>query len=131
VTLKNITLDGGGKPLALIQVYSKCDGLRLENLELKGMAKYGLLFVNAEGAKDKPMAVAGVKIETARPDQAGVRFVNTPQHKTIRKNANLTLRDVTITGPGRKATQNVAGDTDASSIDLPSGLNIELVPGLP
>ncbi|MGL4553391.1 MAG: protein kinase domain-containing protein, partial [Gemmataceae bacterium] len=101
LTLKNLTLDGSGRTMALIQVYSRCDGIRLENLQLRGLGQFGLLFANADGGPEKPMTVTGVKVETARPEQAAIRFLPA-SHATIRRTANLILRDIAFIGPGRK-----------------------------
>jgi serine/threonine protein kinase len=125
LTVKNLTLDGSGRAMALVQVYGKCDSLRLENLTLKGLGQFGLLFANADGEKDKPMTVAGVRIETSQPAQHAVRFLP-GKHATIQRTSNLILRDLTISGPGRKVTQLNAACTDPAGIELPMGLKVEI-----
>lgn len=127
LVLKNLTLDGSGRTMAVVQIYSKCDGLRLENLQIRNMDRFGLLFVNADGDKERPMTVTGVKIETNRPEQTAVRFM-LGKHATISRTDNLLFRDVAFTGPGRKLTQSDAMNTNPAGIELPNGVPLENVP---
>ena len=133
LVVRNLTFDAENRGMAHIQVFSKCDGLKLENLELKGTRQYGLIFVTAAGSREAPMTVENVRIETTRPEQTAVGFMLS-RHATIRSTNHLVFRNLNITGPGRKLTQKpVALDkkqppqiaVDLGSILLPGGLNIE------
>jgi hypothetical protein len=134
--VRNLTFDGENRGMALIQIYSKCDGLKLENLELKGVRQFGLLFANAAGTKSAPMTVSNVRIATGRPESIAVGFL-LGSHVTITKTSNLAFRDFTITGPGKKLGQRpmqVKDEltprpaVDLDSVLLPGGLTIETLP---
>jgi serine/threonine protein kinase len=135
LTLKNITFDAENRGMALIQIYSKCDGLKFDHLELRGLREYGLLFANADGTKQMPLTFQNMRIQTSNPEQRAVGFV-LASHATIARTGNLVFRDLSITGPGKKFVQKqlVVKDgpprdaMDRDSIELPSGLTIETIP---
>jgi len=130
--VRNLTFDGENRGMALIQIYSKCDGLKLENLELTGIRQYGLLFATAAGSREAPMLVRNVRILTSRPDSYAVGFWPA-SHATISQTCHLAFRDLSISGPGRKLVQRLQKVTNEpprspvllDTILLPGGLTIE------
>jgi hypothetical protein len=136
LVVRNLNFDAENRGMALIQVFSKCDGLKLENLELKGARQYGMLFVTAAGSKEAPMTVSNLRIETTSPAQTAIGFLLS-RHATIRSTNNLVFRNLTITGPGRKLVQTPQAleknkppqlPVDLETILLPGGLAIETLP---
>ena len=140
--VRNLTFDGENRGMALIQIYSKCDGLKLENLELTGIRQYGLLFVTAAGSREAPMLVQNVRILTSHPDSYAVGFwpakhatisFRPAKHATISQTSHIAFRELSISGPGRKLVQRlqqVSNEPPRSpvlldTILLPGGLTIE------
>lgn len=130
--VRNLTFDGENRGMALIQIYSKCDGLKLENLELTGIRQYGLLFATAAGSREAPMLVHNVRILTSHPDSYAIGFWPA-KHATISQTSHLAFRELSISGPGRKLVQRlqqVSNEPPRSpvlmdTILLPGGLTLE------
>ena len=103
VTVKDITFDGDNKTTALIQLWSSCPGVKLENLKLQNSREVDLLFANCEGEKDNPVQINGVEFTTTSTTTA-VRFLITEGHRTIRTNRFISFHDCRFTGPEARST---------------------------
>jgi hypothetical protein len=116
VTLKGITFDGGGKTEALIVLYGKCTGTRLEKLQLRKSTRYGVLFSNCEGDSDNPVALRDLDFLTT-PAMTAIRFRNLPG-QNITKNRFIALQRCKFEGPGKKLTREKAPDVDDATVQV-------------
>ncbi len=128
-TLKGVTLDGDGRAEGLLLAFGLCEGMRLEDVEMRGGREWDLMFANTAGTAEKPVTLQGVRFLTqpGRPAKSSVRFAIYPSHKTIRTNDHILFRDCTFEGPGRKLSRMAEGDV-GKGVLLPAGLNVETVP---
>ncbi len=78
---KGITLDGGRKVKDLIMITSDCAGLSVEDLELKGFARSGILIVNAAGRSSTPIKLTRLTLhlDAAETLRGGIYFDANPQ----------------------------------------------------
>jgi hypothetical protein len=126
VTIKNITFDGANKADALILLFAKNPGLRLQNLRLQNFVKQGILVANCEGTEDRKIALSSVRFQT-EPNRTAIHFTTFPHARAILKDRFFDLRGCEFYGPGKKITAD-EGDIDPATIDLPSGVAIETLP---
>jgi hypothetical protein len=127
VTIKNLTLDGDQRTEALILVWGKCPGVRLESLRLQRSKAFGLQFVNCEGDRDNPIQVMDVDF-LIPPGTSGVRFDILPGHKTIRQNRFITFSNCNFAGLGQKLTTPEPNFVDLATLKLPAGGSLEVRP---
>jgi hypothetical protein len=122
ITLRNIRFEGEDRPMALMQIWGACDGLKVENVDLNGGRMFNLLLVNAGGTADAPLTFKGVRFSTSAADRSAVHFMAIPNHATVPRNDHLIFRDCKFTGPGHKFTRRA--DTDnGKNIEFPDGLS--------
>jgi serine/threonine protein kinase len=120
--LKNVILDGEGREEALIDLFGTCPGTTLENVEFKGMGKYGVRVLNCEGgqAAGRQVSLSGLTFNTAKPDQVGLFFDTRDNIPSIPKNRDLVVRDCRFNGPGVKI--KVADLAKMERVELPDDI---------
>jgi hypothetical protein len=118
--LKGLTLDGNNRAEALVQLYGSCPGTRLEDLELRGIRKYGVLSANCEGKRDEPIQLLNLRFHTPK-DATALYFIfdHTP---SIPRNRFFTVRTCTFDGPGHKVRLHQSTDIDPATVELPPGI---------
>jgi serine/threonine protein kinase len=131
VTIKGITLDGSNKTQALVQLYSSCPGVKLEDLKMRNTKDFDILIANCQGEETNPVQLNNLQFDTPATAQSAVRFIITDGHKTIRTNRFITFQNCTFTGPGKKLTMASAGDVDFPTIILPGDLKKEGIATVP
>src|SRR5262249_29857373 len=71
--LRGLTLDGNNHTEALVTLFGKCAGVKLENLDLRNTKRYGLLIMNCEGTNEQPVQLSDLTFQT-QAGQTAIRF---------------------------------------------------------
>jgi hypothetical protein len=119
VTIRNIRFEGANKPMALVQLYSDCEGLKMEDIEFDASRLAGLLFVSAAGTAENRMSFKGLKFNTL-PNTTAIHFM-TGSHKTILQDDHIIFSNCTFAGAGHKVTRQTDGDI-GKDVTLPEGV---------
>jgi len=127
VQIRNITFDGDNRAEALVILYGRCPGTKLENVRFQNMQKYGLLAANCEGTEKSPVTIKKANFET-KAGQAGVYFAVYKHTKSITANRYLLFTDCVFEGPGSAFKTEHRGNLDAGTIDLGPQHKIEIGP---
>jgi hypothetical protein len=122
--LRGIALDGGGQTEALVTIFGKCPGVRLENLELRNSRKYGLLIMSGEGSEKAPVHLDDLTFQTPA-GQTAVRFDLQKEIPDVSKNRFFLFRDCRFEGPGQKFTTPDLKFVDPATLELPKGAQID------
>jgi serine/threonine protein kinase len=98
VQVRGITFDGARSADILIQLFGRCDGLKLEDLTLRDFKNTGILVTNCEGSVERPVLLSGLKISSQEPKACGLWFTIRPSIETIQHNSYINVRDCTLQG---------------------------------
>ena len=122
LTVRNITFDGNGKTQALILMFWRCSGTRLDNLKLRNTGQYGVMIMNCEGSEDSKVVLDDLDFQTG-PGQSAIRFTSAPRAKAFLVNKYFGIRKCQFDGPGHKITTDNGNFVDGKTIDLPAGVS--------
>ena len=125
--LRGLTLDGGGMTDALVMMFGKCPGVRLENLDLRNSKKYGLLVMSGEGSEDSPVEIVDVTFQS-QAGQSAVRFDLQKELTGVKGNRFLRFLDCKFEGAGPRVTTADPASVDLATVQLPEGSKIDRVP---
>ncbi len=126
VTLKGITLDGGNKSAALIMMYGKCSGCKLDNLRMRNSAGCDLLFSNCEGDSDHPILLQHLEFQPTEGKPA-VRF-DILERQLISQNRFITFDKCRFVGTGKKVVAAQEHFVDLTTVRLPPDEKLSISP---
>jgi serine/threonine protein kinase len=116
LTLKGITLDGGGRARTLVNLCGKSPGLALKNLQLKNYRAYGVHVTNCQGSVEKNVELSALDITTDR-NQIGLYFDILDSLKSeVAANSHFRIRACKFTGTGTAC--KVAPGAQAQFMDV-------------
>jgi serine/threonine protein kinase len=80
LTLKNLIVQADNQHDNVVRIVGRCPNLRLEQVELHGVKRYGVLFSSCSGEATKPIVLEQVSITTAsnEKESAALRWLATP-----------------------------------------------------
>ncbi len=116
VTVKGITFDGQDNADALIILYARCPGTRLENLKLRRPVKNSILISNCVGRADSKVVLHNLDFQT-EAGRTAIRFHIFPETKALLVNRFLSIRGCDFNGPGDRITTAKKDFFDPESID--------------
>jgi serine/threonine protein kinase len=79
VVFRGFVLDGQDKVDHIAELAMSCPGLTLENLELRGFLRSGILVANCAGNRDHPVSLSGLRFIANAQREAGITFEMNPK----------------------------------------------------
>lgn len=124
VRIKGFVLDGENRLDMLINLFHRCPGVKLENLQLQGFKKYGIWVTNCEGSGEHPIEFNQLKFITSQKDQTAL-FFSADLRGAPPKNRYFAFHDCTFVGEGTKG--KTTDPATLENIDWPP--NVQPVKG--
>lgn len=95
--IHNVTFDGDNQLQNLILLSGECPGVTLEEVQLRGVGKYGLRLMNCAGNGSRPITVTGLKAVASRPVEAAICFDTMPRLEPA-QNKHVVIRNCLFEG---------------------------------
>jgi hypothetical protein len=96
--LRNLAFDGGGRRDKLILLTGACPDTTLENVNLRGFTRCGVLVMNCKGAPGHPVIFRKLHLTTEKEAEAGLLFDVNPR-MLIKINEFFLIQDCRFEGP--------------------------------
>jgi hypothetical protein len=114
--------DDSPRAEAVLTLFGRCPGLKLEDLNIIGYARWGIDVFNCEGSSDRRILFAGLNFNSPK-DAAAVFFeVRSAFLTVVRKNGFVTFRKCTFAGEGVKIKADPVA-IDRNTIEFPDGVS--------
>jgi hypothetical protein len=102
--LRNLSLDGGGRREKLVLLTGECPGATLEDLDLRGFTRCGVLVMNCKGAAPRPVTFRKLQLHADKETEAGLLFEVNPK-MLIKINEFFLIRECHFEGPFKARVQ--------------------------
>ena len=124
--VKGISFDGGGKAYTLIALFGACPGLKLEDLEFKGIKTYGIYVANCDGSSGQPVTLSNLRFATTDDAQTALYFNFVGLDTSHQEPRAFVVQDLTF---GPKGGQVKSSKPDLlSHVTLPAGVTPAAAP---
>jgi hypothetical protein len=123
--IRGFTFDGRDLVDQILLITGHSPGLTLEDIQLRGFRKYGIVVANASGKKHEPVAFIRVQAPTRTPKEAAIAFAADPK-LSPKTNEHFVIKESRFDGPYvtavRLSDPSVVRDVVFSQ-NTPSSLN--------
>jgi len=126
--VRGLTLDGDAQTEALVVLYGKSPGARLEQLQMRGSLGAGVLILNSEGTSESPIELSKLDIEVPA-GQSGIHFDTRGNLAgAVSVNRYFRIQSCSFSGQGKRLTTTRLNAVDTDTLEKPSNLWLELEP---
>jgi serine/threonine protein kinase len=97
LVVRGFVLDGGDKVEQIISLHGNCPGLKLEDLQIKGFKKSGILITNCAGTSERPVVLSRLAFFAEGPKRdSGLLFRYVRENQEPPKNKHIKVQNCTF-----------------------------------